>query len=198
MILRKIAVVGGFAVGAALTLAPLASADPTAITSTLDSEIASLNSLFSDEASLTGVGSDVIAPSATANPLYDTIPLAEAPDTGSTPTTFGELLYGVDSIAQAGSSPGSYDLFNGASGELYNAFNVELYSLENSGALAPSADLLGTGDLASALDATTVAGEFDSFYNAGIADLSGYFDVDLSSLDITPAADAAASLGSLF
>ena len=70
--------------------------------------------------------------------------------------------------------------------------------MENSGALAPSADLLGTGDLASALDATTVAGEFDSFYNAGIADLSGDFDVDLSSLDITPAADAAASLGSLF
>src|ERR1700689_1435017 len=99
MDIRKIAVVGGFAVGAALTLAPLASAD-TPITSTLDSEIASLYSLFSAGNSLTGVGSDVLAPSATANPLYDTNPLAEAPDSGSTPLTFGELLYGVDSIAQ--------------------------------------------------------------------------------------------------
>lgn len=193
--MRKIAVVGGFAVGAALTMAPLASAD-TPITSTLDSEIASLNSLFSDEASLTGVGSDVI-PGTTAQP-YDTIPLADAPDTGTTPTTFGEALYGVDSIAQAGSSPGSYDLFNGASGEFDNAYNVELYSLENGGALAPSADLLGTGDVTAALDTGTVTGALDSFYNAGIADLSGYFDTNLSFLDITPVADSAASVASLF
>jgi hypothetical protein len=193
--MRKIAVVGGFAVGAALTLAPLAAAD-TPITSTLEGEIASLNSLFSDEASLTGVGSDVI-PGTTTQP-YDTIPLADAPDTGTTPTTFGEALYGVDSIAQAGSSPGSYDLFNGASGEFDNALNVELYSLENGGALAPSADLLGTGDVTAALDTGTVTGALDSFYNAGIADLSGYFDTNLSFLDITPVADSAASVASLF
>ncbi len=41
MDIRNIAIVGGLAVEAALTLAPLASAD-TPITSTLDSEIASL------------------------------------------------------------------------------------------------------------------------------------------------------------
>jgi hypothetical protein len=175
MHMRKIAVVGGFAVGAAVAFAPLASAD-TPITSTLDSEITELNTLFTGEADIAGVGSDVVAPTATN--LYDTIPLSFAPESGP-PTTFGELLYGVDSIAEAGGHPGSYDLFNGASGEFYNAFNTELYSLENGGALAPSADLLGTGDLSTALDATTVTGEVGSFFDAGVADLAGYLDLSL-------------------
>jgi hypothetical protein len=181
MNIRRIAVLGGLTVGTALAFAPLASAD-TDITSVLDSEITSLNSLFSGEATLAGDSADITG--GTTAGSYETVPLGDAPDTGTTPTTLGELLYGVDSIEQAGSSPGSYDLFNGASGEFFNALNVELYSLENGGALAPSADLLGTGDLSTALDATTVTGEFDSFFNAGIADLGGYFDTNLSFLDI--------------
>jgi hypothetical protein len=188
MDIRKIAAAAALASGAALALAPLASADPVDLTSTVSSEIASLNSSFSFEALLAGDSSDVIAPSAIANPLYDTIPLSFAPDTGSTPTTFGEYLYGVDSIAQAGSQPGAYDLFNGATGEFYNAFNTELYVLDGGTGLAPSTDLLGTGDLASALSSTTVAGELASFWDAGVSDLAGYFDAgnSLSFLDLTP------------
>ncbi|MGC2564953.1 MAG: hypothetical protein WA488_04355, partial [Mycobacterium sp.] len=55
MNIRKIAVVGGFAVGAALAFAPLASADD--LTSVLDSEIAGENSLFQLDATLAGVPS---------------------------------------------------------------------------------------------------------------------------------------------
>jgi hypothetical protein len=47
----------GFAVGAAVAFAPLAAADPTDITSTADSEITSLNSLFTSEAWPTCLGS---------------------------------------------------------------------------------------------------------------------------------------------
>jgi hypothetical protein len=64
MDIRKLAVVGGFAVGAALTFAPFASADPAAVPDPLlpfvDSEIASMNALFVSEADLAGVGKDVI------------------------------------------------------------------------------------------------------------------------------------------
>jgi hypothetical protein len=56
------------AAGAALALAPLAAADD--LTSTVDSEISSLNALFTSEADLAGDGSAVIQPTAT-NP-FDT------------------------------------------------------------------------------------------------------------------------------
>lgn len=190
MHIRKIVAAAALASGAAMAFAPLASADPVDLTSTVSSEIASLNSSFSFEALLAGDSGDVIAPSAAANPLYDTIKLADAPNTGTTPTTLGEELYGVNSIAQAGSHPGAYDLFNGASGEFYNAYNTELYVLDGGTGLAPSTDLLGTGDLSAALSATTVAGELASFWNAGVSDLAGYFDAgnSLSFLDLTPTA----------
>ena len=46
MNIRKIAVVGSFAAGAALALAPIASADD--LTSIVDSEISLSNSIFDD------------------------------------------------------------------------------------------------------------------------------------------------------
>ena len=52
MDIRKIAVVGGFAVAAALTSAPLASADT--LTDTVDSEISTLNSIFVSEVAISG------------------------------------------------------------------------------------------------------------------------------------------------
>jgi hypothetical protein len=91
MHIRKIAVLGSFAAGAALALAPLASADN--LTSTVDSEIAALNALFTEEADLAGDGNDVIAPTAT-NP-FDTIPLADAPTTApslTSITSYGGLI----------------------------------------------------------------------------------------------------------
>jgi hypothetical protein len=186
MDVRKIAVVGSFAAGAALAFAPLASAD-TPITSTLDNEIASLNSLFSGEAALAGVSSSDIQGGTTAGSYESIIPADVATDAPKVApfSTLDYELYGVSpGVAGVGSDSGSYDLFNGASGEFDNAFNVELYSFENSGALAPSADLLATGDLNDALATGTVTGAFDSFYNAAIGDLSGFFDTNLSFLDI--------------
>ena len=180
MDIRKLAMVAGFAAGAALTLAPLASADPTEITTTVDSEIASLNSLFTGEAALAG---DTVTTNG-AN-TFDTVPLADAPDSG-TPTTLDYELYGVNPIAQAGSDPGAYDLFNGALGKFDDALNVELYALENGGAIDPNAaDFFGTASsIATGLDSATATDAADYFYNFGIGDLSGFFDTNLSFLDI--------------
>ena len=58
MNIRKIAVVGGFAVGAAVTFAPLASADD--LTTTVSSEIASANDAFQTDTFLTGNYADVV------------------------------------------------------------------------------------------------------------------------------------------
>jgi hypothetical protein len=186
MDIRKIAVVGGFAVGAALTLAPLASAD-NGITSTLDTEIASFNSLFTDEADLAGVKAADITGGATPGTYESIVPADVATDAPKVApfSTLDYELYGVSpGVAGVSGDSGSFDLFNGATGEFDNAYNVGLYAFENGGALAPSADLLGTGDLTAALATNTVAGALDSFYNAGIGDLSGFFDTNLSFLDI--------------
>jgi hypothetical protein len=183
MDIRKIAVVGGFAVGAALAFAPLASAD-TPITSTVDSEIASLNSLFTSEADLAGKGADIIQP--TATDPFETIPLADAPQTAPL-TTLDYELYGVNPIAAGpASDPGSFEVFNGALGKFDDALNVELYALENNGAIDPNdADFIGSAssiDHAQGLATATDAAEY--FYNFGIGDLSGFFQTDLSFLDI--------------
>jgi hypothetical protein len=183
MDIRKIAAVGGFAIGTALAFAPLASAD-TPITSTLDSEIASLNSLFQFDATYASVPSADVTLGGTG--VYDTVLAADAPkvtDPGEL-TILDYALYGVDPIkAGIGSDPGAYDVENGAMGEYDNAFNVELYALENGGALAPAADLLGTGDVSTALATNSVLGAVESFDNAGFADLLGYFDIpSLTSL----------------
>ncbi|UQX12726.1 hypothetical protein [Candidatus Mycobacterium methanotrophicum] len=111
MSIRKIAVIGGFVAGAALALAPLASADD--LTTTVESEISSLNAIFQGEAGLAGDGRAVI-PGTPAQP-FDTIPLADAPDSG-TPTTLDYELYGVNPVANAASNPGAYVVDNGRAG----------------------------------------------------------------------------------
>jgi hypothetical protein len=173
--MRKIAVVGGFAVGAALTLAPLASADD--LTTTVDSEVALLNSLFTSDAALVGDSSDVIPPS--AGQPFDTIPLSFAPDSG-TATPLDYLLYGLNPIANAAGDPGSYNVFNGALTELSDAYNVELYSLLNAGALAPAADLIGSTETiqdAFANGTGSVSDVATYFYEFGANDLAGYLDL---------------------
>lgn len=171
--------VGGFAVGAALTLAPLASADPTEITTTVDSEIASLNSLFTSEAALAG---DTVTTNGTNT--FDTVPPVDAPDSG-TPTTLDYELYGLNPIAQAGSDPGAYDVFNGALGKFDDALNVELYALENGGAIDPNtADFIGSASsIAMGLHEATATDAAEYFFNFGLADLQGFFDTSaLTSL----------------
>ena len=162
------------------------SAAVTPITSTVSSEVTSLNSLFATEVALGGKTADLIPPSATANPLFDTIPLADAPNTGTMPTVLDYELYGVSPIANASSDPGAYDVFNGAEIRFDEAYNVAAYALLNGGALDPnSADIFG----ASVPGADTTAAEVVSlFYNDAIGDLSGFLQTNLSAFDTTPAA----------
>jgi hypothetical protein len=190
MSIRKIAVVGGFAVGAAVAFAPLAAADPTDITSTVDTEITSLNSLFTAEADLAGVPSGDIEGGTTAgtfefiNPM-DVATVAPhltnvADASQVTPLEFE--LYGVDPIAAGISSDsGAFDVFNGALGEFDDAANVGLFALENGGAAITASDasenLIQTGATTAALATDSVSGEFSTFFDAGLGDLSGFFDI---------------------
>jgi hypothetical protein len=171
MDIRKIAVVGSFAAGAALALAPIASADD--LTSIVDSEITLSNSIFDSEAALAGDSTDVITHAGS----FDTIPLSFAPDTG-TPTLLDFELYGLNPIANAASDPGSYNVFNGALTEFDDAFNSEAYGLLNNNALVPEADLFGSDKVIdAALGTGSDTGAATTFFEAGLADLQGYFDI---------------------
>jgi hypothetical protein len=178
MDIRKIAVVGSLAAGAALAFAPIAAADD--LTSTVDSEISSLNALFTTDTTLAGVPSTDIVTSTTPG-VFDTIATADITAVQGTGTTaFDYLVYGVDpSAAGLASDPGSYNVFNGALTEFDDALNVELYALENNGALDPNtADFIGsisTIDHALGLSTATDAAEY--FFQFGLGDLAGFLDV---------------------
>jgi hypothetical protein len=174
MHIRKIAVVGGFALGAALTLAPLASADD--LTTTIDSEISSLNSTFASEVALAGDTKDLTT---VAAPGFDTVPLADAPQSAPF-TTLDYELYGLNpALAGPAGDPGSYNVFNGALTEFDDAYNAELYGLENSNALVPAADLFGSAhEIGIALGTgATDASAATVFFDAGLADLAGFFGI---------------------
>jgi hypothetical protein len=174
MNIRKIAVVGSFAAGAALAFAPLAAADP--LTSTVDTEIASLNSLFTTDAALAGDSAHVVTNGANT---FDTIPLSFAPDSG-TPNLLDYELYGLNPIANASSDPGAYDVFNGALTEFDDAYNTDLYALLNGGALIPATDLIGSSETitdAFANGTGSVSDVATYFFEFGANDLSGYFDL---------------------
>jgi hypothetical protein len=141
------------------------------LTDTVDSEISSLNSIFTSEAALAGDSADVV----THTGSFDTIPLSFAPGSG-TPTTLDYELYGLNPIANAAGDPGSYNVFNGALTEFDDACNAELYGLENANALIPAADLFGSGtEITTALATGTDAGAAGDFLSAGLADLTGFF-----------------------
>jgi hypothetical protein len=171
MNIPKIAVVGGFAVGAAVAFAPLASADD--LTTTVDSEISSLNNTFQGDTFLTGNYADVIYHTGG----LDTILAADAPVSGT--TFLDAVLYGVDPAAADPSVvPGAYDVFNGAAVEFDDAYNIEAYSQLNGGELAPAADLLGSSTtITEALDTGTVAGAFTTFVDQGLADTLGFLGI---------------------
>ena len=171
MDIRKIAVVGSFAAGAALALAPIASADD--LSSIIDSEISLSNSIFDSEAALAGDSTDVVTHAGS----FDTIPLSFAPDTG-TPTLLDFELYGLNPIANAGSDPGAYNVFNGALTEFDDAFNSEAYGLLNNNALVPEADLFGSDKVIdAALGTGSDTGAATTFFEAGLADLQGYLAI---------------------
>jgi hypothetical protein len=131
------------------------------------------------EADLAGVGGDVATHGANT---FDTIPLADAPDSG-TATPLDYLLYGLNPIANASPDPGSYDVLNGALTEWSDAYNVELYSLLNPTAAIdtiPAADLFGSSETIADAFANGTGSASDVatyFYEFGANDLSGYLDL---------------------
>ncbi len=177
MDIRKIAVIGSFAAGAALALAPLASADE--FTNLVDSEIASQNSQFVGQADFAGVPSADVSTSTTPG-VFDTVLPADAPNT----TDPGQLtildyeLFGVDPVkAGTVSDPGSYNVFNGAETKFDDAYNVALYAFEHNGALIPAADLFGNHIYDALADLAVATGAFDYFFNFGVGDLEGYYGI---------------------
>jgi hypothetical protein len=141
-----------------------AAQDSGDISPFLSTEIANLNQMFEFDGQLTGAFGD-IAPHA-SNVFgvgFDTIDPSKVND------AFESLVFGA---AGASGDPGSYDVLNGAVGEFFNAYNVELFSLLNAGDILPDADLIGTHfDLLNG----TVAEAFSGFLTLGFQDLAGYF-----------------------
>jgi hypothetical protein len=178
--IRKIAVVGGFAVGAALTLAPLASAVPTdPLISVVGSEESLLNSLFVSEASLAGVPSSDYALVGGFDTILPTDVIKDAPLSG-TPSILDYELYGLNPIvAGVSSDSGSFNVFNGALTEFSDAYNTELWSLANPTAAIdtiPLTDLFGSSTgIAEALATGTASSAVTDFLTDGFADLQGFF-----------------------
>ena len=161
---------GLIAAGAALAFAPFASADD--LTTTVDAEISSLNSIFEAEAAVAGDSADVVA---VGTGVADTIPLADAPDAAPF-TTLDYELYGLfPGQAALDSTPGAYDVFGGALTEFYDAYNAFAYLTLDGGALIPTTDLIGAADIGSDVAGTTDAALFGEFLNAGIGDLAALF-----------------------
>jgi hypothetical protein len=198
MSVRKTAAVAGLATGAAIAFAPLASAVPTDLIdfdSINSSEIASLNSLFTLGAQFTGVPDTAYAEAGpggflalTPAGITEFAPhLTDASQVGDV-TAFEYYLYGVNPIeAGISSGSGAYNVFNGAAIQFTDAYNAELYSLINPGDTAPADIFLGSDANVAAALATDNPAIY--FYNFAIGDLGGYFQQDLSALQI-PVADA--------
>jgi hypothetical protein len=196
---RKLGVVAGFATGAAVAFAPLASAAPTDLIdfdSINASQISTLNSLFEFGAQLTGVPDSAyteVGPGGflalTPAGIEEFAPvLTDASQAGDV-TGFEYYLYGVNPIeAGISSGSGAYNVFNGAAIQFADSFNATLYGLVNPNEVTPTDIFIGSGsNVAAALASDNPA---IWFYDRGIDDLSGYFQQDLSFLQI-PFGDAA-------
>jgi hypothetical protein len=188
MNIRKIAVVGGFAVAAALTSAPLASADD--LTTTVDSEIASLNSTFESEAAIAGDSADVTSG---GTGVFDTILPADAPDVAPL-TTLDQELYGplaslligldnpISDAPYLDPAPGAQDVFNGALVEFDDAYNALAYLFVGDDDVIPASDLIGLADQTLAEGGTlTDAGLFGTFLDTGLADILAFLYVPLDA-----------------
>lgn len=192
MNIRKIGVVGSFAAGAAFALAPLAAADPSDtpeapnFSNILLGQVQSMNWLFGSQATASGVDSDLItAGDPTAeNPLsFSTI----SADDLAANEGFAAMLFGPNWETEMSSDPGSYSLFNGALTQFYDASNVLTYALMTGGGeieLADAGDYLfgSEAGIAAGLDGDGFFADFGNFFQAGVADLFGYFG--LGALDI--------------
>jgi hypothetical protein len=172
MDIRKIAV-GIVAVGAALAFAPVASADD--LTTTVDSEISSLNSIFESEAAVAGDPSGDIT---SATGALDTILPADAPDVAPLTTLDYELYGPLANLLLVGdldSAPGAGDVLNGAVVEFDDAYNTFASLLLGDDSVVPATDLLGLADAALDDGTLTDAALFGNFFDTGVNDLFAYF-----------------------
>jgi hypothetical protein len=180
MYIRKIAAAAGFACGAALAFAPLASADVDA-SALLDSEISAQNSVFELQALF--AGADVTK--ATVPGQYDSLThlSTDAPHLVAGTASYGQVtpleteIYGANPIlAGISTATGPYNEFNGASTEFYDAYNVYANAAANGGALDTDVnDYLGsTTTIGHALDTGSVSGAAQYFLNQGFGDLKGF------------------------
>lgn len=104
--------------------------------------------------------------------------IATVQDNGTTPFDF--LIYGVDpKLAGLAPDPGAFNVYNGALIEFDNAYNADLWGLLNGNTdLVPASDLFGSStEIAHALATGTDFGAATTFFDAGLADLAGFFGI---------------------
>lgn len=180
MSIRKIGVIGSFAAGAALALAPLAAADdpaPFDWSGIVKSQHDSMNWLFTTGASVSGVPAAEVVP---ASPTYPFATISHDDLLGQ--EAFAQLLYGANWADEMSSgASGSYNLLNGAVMEFYNGGNTAMWALMNDGANLDwdSGALFGGNaamqiaiDAADSSDGWTQA---SAYFELGFNDLLGYF-----------------------
>jgi len=142
-----------------------------------------LNLIFVDEASLAGVAStDYYMPVDAFDIMKTTDPAHDAPATVPFSPLDYEIFGANPALAGVPAEAGSYDVFNGALLEFYDAYNVELYSWLNPNVditSMPSDDLFVASSQAT--DAVLALGNAslaaDAFLSDGWNDLLGYFGI---------------------
>lgn len=199
MSMRKMGVIGSFAAGAALALAPLAAAEDTVpatppdFSHILQGQVQSMNWLFGALAGQAGVDKDLITvgdPTATDPLSFSTISADDLKLPAN--TDFASLVYGANWLEEMSTGDtGSYNLFNGALTQFNDANNVLMYALMTGGdEIDPTkvdvSDYLFGSDtsIAAALSGDSVWEDFSNFATNGFNDLAGYFAAAVT--DATP------------
>lgn len=183
MNMSKVGVIGTFAAGAALALAPLAAATDGDTSAPFDwsgivkSQHDSMNWLFTTGASLAGV------PAADINEPTDANPFATiSHDDLESQKDFAQLLYGTNWADEMSSGDsGSYNLLNGALMEFYNGGNTFMWALMNDGDNLDwdsGALFGGSAAMTIAADAVTSGdgwAQANDYFELGFNDMLGYF-----------------------
>lgn len=187
MSIRKMGVIGSFAAGAALALAPMAAAEdpatPPDFSNILVGQVQSMNWLFEAQAAMTGVDADFITKGDPT--LIDPLSFSSISGTHlAANEAFASLLYGTNWETEMSSDPGSFSLFNGAMVQFNDANNVLMYALMTGGEqinVADAGDYLFGSDtsIAAALAGTTAWEDASNFFANGIADMGGYFGIEI-------------------
>lgn len=183
MSIRKIGVIGSFAAGAALALAPLAAAadedttpKPFDWSGIVNSQHQSMNWLFNTGATLTDVPKDDIVAASDAYP-FATISRENLLENAD----FAKLIYGSNWEDEMSSgATGSYNLLNGALMEFNNGSNTFLWALMNNGdTLDWDSGALFGGNAAMEIADNATSGwtQASDYFELGFQDILGYFAV---------------------